>query len=254
MVGGRLTKLEQVVMGMPVTVQVVAEDAAAGKAAAERAFEWFREVDGIFSTYKPASAISRINRGELQIADAPAVVREMLAECDKMTARTGDYFDARRPDGKMDPSGLVKGWAIGRAGELLRAGGFDNYCVEAGGDLVVRGHNDVGEPWTVGVRNPFELGQIVKVLRPGDGAVATSGEYERGQHIYDPHTGKAAEGPASVTVVGPDIAWADVAATAAFAMGADGTKWLARQKDLDFYWIDRDGQATFSPGLRKYLD
>jgi thiamine biosynthesis lipoprotein len=233
------------IMGMPVSIEVVGDEAEA----MERAFEHLVWVDEKFSTYKPGSQISRLNRGELEQAD-PAV-REVLAACEAMRQRTDGYFDVKRGDG-IDPSGYVKGWAIRGAAQLLEREGVRDYCVEAGGDLQAQGHNSDGQPWKIGIRHPQHRHQIVKVLHMTDGAVATSGNYERGEHIYDPHTGRPATGLASVTVVGSDIIWADVAATAAFAMGAAGAGWLA-QKGLECYVIGHDGKATFTPGLREYL-
>ena len=243
----------QAVMGMPITVQVAGAPEAVAKSVTGQVFAWFRHVDRTFSTYKSGSQISLMNRGKLTAAKAAPEVREVLAACDRMRDRTDGYFDMRRPDGQIDPSGYVKGWSIGRAGELLDAAGLENYCVEAGGDILVQGHNLDGGPWRVGIRNPTRHEEMVKVLHLTRGAVATSGAYERGEHIYDPHSGQAAQGPASVTVVGPDIAWTDVAATAAFAMGRAGADWLARQKGLNCYVIGHDGLASFTPGLRGYF-
>jgi FAD:protein FMN transferase len=243
----------ELVMGMPVTVQLVAEGVEA-EDVVQSVFDWFDEVDRTFSTYKAYSAISRMNAGALRRADAPMVVREVLAAGEALREATDDYFEMWRPDGQLDPSGYVKGWAIEQAAEILQKRGFRNYCVEAGGDVQTGGRNAAGKPWRVGVRNPLRPAEIVKVLQVSGGAVATSGTYERGEHIYDPKTGHAAAGVASVTVVGLRIAWADVAATAAFAMGAGGAGWLARQHGLEAYVIGHDGQATFTPGLERYLE
>jgi thiamine biosynthesis lipoprotein len=243
-------KLTRLVMGMPVTVEVVGSDEQ--RAAIGRVFNWFEAVDRRYSTYKPDSDISRLNRGELARGQAPAEVREVLAACEHLRDRTNGYFDALRPDGRLDPSGYIKGWSIARAGALLDSAGLRNYCIEAGGDILISGHNADRDPWRVGIRHPGRRHEIVKVLRLNGGAVATSGAYERGEHIYDPHTGAAAKGPASVTVVGSDIAWTDAAATAAFAMGARGAEWLARQPGLECYVIGHDEQASFTPGLVQY--
>jgi len=162
------------------------------------------------------------------------------------------YFDIRRPDGRVDPSGLVKGWAIRNAARLIETAGFRNYCVEAGGDLQCRGYNEQGQRWRVGIRNPFEATQIVKVLAPGDCGVATSGAYVRGRHIYDPHTaGPATDATASITVVGPDIYEADRFATAAFAMGTDGIAFIESMPGLEGYAIDREGVATMTSGFNR---
>jgi len=246
-------KMTRAVMGMPITIEVVHDDSAAALRAMGGAFDWFRSVDRTFSTYKDDSEISRMNRGELPRAAASLTVREVLRACEQMRERTNGFFDMRRPDGLLDPSGYVKGWSIEQAAVRLAGAGMRNYCVEAGGDLQTAGVNADGGPWRVGVRNPLAPDEMVKVLYVSDAAVATSGTYERGEHIYDPHTGRPAAHLASVTVVGPGIAWVDVAATAAFAMGTGAAAWLAQQYGLEAYVIGHDGQATFTDGLKRYL-
>ena len=202
-------------MGMPVTVSGVDADAAA------IVFAWLRRVDRLFSTYRPDSEVCRLDRGELAVGDADPLVREVLERCERLRIETGGYFDARA-SGRLDPSGLVKGWAVDRAAALLEARGARRFCVSAGGDLVVR-----GGPWRVGVRHPRRRRRLAAALTVSDAAVATSGAYERGQHVLDPHTRRPARGARSVTVVGPDLGTADAYATAAFAMGAAGPAWTA---------------------------
>jgi FAD:protein FMN transferase len=233
-------------MGMPITVEVLMDGARAGELV-ERVFDWFAEVDRTFSTYKPESVISRINRGKLAAGQAPELVRRVLESCERAKADTGGYFDAWH-NGRLDPSGYVKGWAVWEAAELIRAGGAENYFVDAGGDIQALGVAEHGGAWRVGIRSPYKPEEVVKVLEVSDGAVATSGTYERGGHIYDPHTGEAARGVASVTVVGPRIDVADVWATAAFAAGERGAELVARA-GLQCYVIGLDGRAQFTPGL-----
>ncbi len=208
------------IMGMPVTVSGV------GAEAAKAVFGWLRRVDALFSTYRPGSEISRLDRGELALAYADPLVREVLARCERLRDETGGYFDARA-GGRLDPSGLVKGWAVDRAAALLDASGEQRFCISAGGDLVAR-----DGPWRVGIRHPHRRRRLAAALTVHDAAVATSGAYERGAHVIDPHARRAARGALSVTVVGPDLATADAYATAAFAMGAAGPAWTAR---LDGY-------------------
>jgi thiamine biosynthesis lipoprotein len=207
--------VEAQIMGMPVTVSGVEAEAA------QAVFNWLRRVDALFSTYRAGSEISRIDRGELAIADADPLVSEVLARCKRVREETDGYFDMRA-SGRLDPSGLVKGWAVERAAALLEASGERRFCVSAGGDLVVR-----GGPWRVGIRHPGRRRRLAAALTVRDAAVATSGAYERGAHVLDPHTRRPAAGARSVTVVGPDLATADAYATAAFAMGTAGPEWTA---------------------------
>src|SRR5262249_56989665 len=80
--------------------------------------------------------------------------------------------------------------------------------------------------WRVGIEDPAAPGRILRVVERRDGGVATSGSAHRGAHIIDPHTGRPATGVRSVTVVGPDLRWADVYATAAAAWGLGALDWL----------------------------
>jgi thiamine biosynthesis lipoprotein len=207
------------VMGMPVAVEVRAGELAAG--ALDRVFAWLRFVDATFSPYRPDSEVRRLDRGELALDDVHPLVREVLARCERLRVVTGGYFDARAR-GPLDPCGLVKGWSVDRAGELLAAAGGRRFCIDAGGDVLVR-----GGPWRVGVRHPHRPDRLAAVLSLTDAAVATSGAYERGDHIVDPLTRRPARGALSVTVLGRRLATVDAYATAAFAMGERGPAWTA---------------------------
>ena len=219
------TRVEHV-MGMPIIVDV--RDPDVDDAVLDRAFDWLRFVDATFSTYKDESEISRINRGELELADAHETVREVLGRCEELRQETGGYFDARAPlPGHIDPSGLVKGWAVDRAGAILAEGGARNYAVNAGGDMVLRGGALPDDSWRVGIQHPLIRDRIAKVVVANDLAVATSGAYERGDHVVDPHSASPPAGVLSVTITGPELATADAYATAAFAMGEAGPSWTA---------------------------
>jgi FAD:protein FMN transferase len=212
------------VMGMP--VRAVVRDAGPPDrygAALDDVFGWLRWVDATFSTYDRRSEISRWGRGELALRDAHPLVRDVLGRCARLRGETGGAFDIRfRPGAPPDPSGLVKGWAIERAAERLAAAGARDFCLDAGGDVVVR-----GGPWRIGIRHPRRRERLAGVLALRDGAVATSGAYERGEHVLDPRTGHPPRGVLGVTVVGPDLGVADGYATAAFALGAAGPAWTA---------------------------
>ena len=239
----------RLIMGMPITIEIVGD---ADGHVAESAFRHFFDVDARFSPYKPESELSAMNRGEIPSDAVSPQMKEILGLAVLTQHETRGYFDIRRPDGRVDPSGIVKGWAIRNAARLIDAADHHNYCVEAGGDLQCRGHNAQDEPWRVGIRNPFEQTEIVKVLTPGDCGVATSGAYVRGSHIYDPHTsGAASDDIASITVIGPDVYEADRFATAAFAMGRDGIAFIETMPGLEGYAIDRDGVATMSSGFSR---
>ncbi|MFI7073388.1 FAD:protein FMN transferase [Micromonospora sp. WMMD754] len=194
---------------------------------AEDTFDWLREVDARFSTYRDDSEVCRLDRGELALADASDHLRAVLECCADLWSATDGFFDAYAT-GRLDPSGYVKGWAAQVASDRLLAAGAPNHCVNAGGDVRVRGHTATGEPWRIGVRHPWDPAATCLVLTGTDLAVATSGVYERGHHVVDPRRGTPAVGLRSVTVVGPDLGLADAYATAAVAMGDPGIAWLDR--------------------------
>jgi len=241
----------RLIMGMPITISIVG-DVDGG--ATEAAFECFESVDRRFSPYKIDSEVSALNRGEIALEEMSPELREVLELSELTRHETQGYFDIRRPDGRIDPSGLVKGWAIRKAARGIEAGGHFDYFVDAGGDIQCRGRNEHGKPWRVGIRNPFDQSQIVKVLVPGDAGVETSGAYVRGQHIYDPHgAGPAGNDVASITVISADVYDADRFATAAFAMGRDGISFVESQPGLEGYAIGHDGLATMTSGFSRYL-
>src|SRR4051794_12125063 len=116
------------IMGMPIGIDV--RDPLGIDA--DVAFDWLREVDATFSTYRPDSDISRLDRGELMIAECRPEVEEVLAKCLQLERATRGYFSVR-PVGRLDPSGFVKGWAVAEAARRLATAGPENFCINAGG-------------------------------------------------------------------------------------------------------------------------
>jgi thiamine biosynthesis lipoprotein len=220
--------------------------------------ERLHDADARFSPYRADSEVSRLGDGSLLEANASADLRHVLAACDHLAVVTGGAFDARhhRTDGRLDPSGYVKGWAIEEAAWLIDSAGGRNYWINAGGDIVARGLAEGGRPWRVGIRHPDHADKVAAVLAVSDRAVATSGSYERGDHIADPRTGTAPAGLRSVTVVGPRLAFTDAYATAIYVMGLDGLDWLSAHADLaDYaaYAITDDDRAVWTEGMDRYL-
>lgn len=242
----------RIIMGMPVSLAV--SDKSVRELDLEAVFAEFVAIDAQFSPFKDDSEVSRFNRREITEWDFTPRMREIVALCEKARQDTAGYFNIGRPDGTIDPCGMVKGWAIRNAARQLDDMGFRNYCVEAGGDIQCRGINDKGGEWTVGIRNPFSRDEIVKVIRPRGHGVATSGNYIRGDHIYNPHTGRyGSDDIVSLTVIGPDVLEADRYATAAFAMGRQGIHFIEHLLDLEGYEIDAAGTARMTSGLKNYL-
>jgi thiamine biosynthesis lipoprotein len=248
----------QQIMGTAISLDV--RDAFVSPEVLERAFDYLRAVDMRFSTYKPESEVSRLSRGEIAEKECSPELRDVLALCEQVKVTTEGYFDIRahREDGRIDPSGLVKGWALENAGRILEAARARNYCINGGGDVVARGQAARGRPWRVGIRHPLVADKVATVLTIVDGAVATSGAYERGDHVRDPHTGRPAAGTLSVTVVGPSLTFADAYATAAFAMGPTGLAWIAGLDGYEGCAITADpdgtnGRLTWTPGFDRYF-
>jgi thiamine biosynthesis lipoprotein len=235
------------IMGTVVGVDL-REAGPAGTAATEEVFCWLRDVDARFSTYRDDSEISRLDRGELALADCSGDVAGVLARCDALRVETGGAFHAGAR-GRLDPSALVKGWALERAAHMLEARGISSYCLNAGGDIRVGDGPLPGSPWHVGVRHPLRSDAVADVVAVRHLAVATSGAYERGMHIIDPRTGRPPAGILSITVVGPDLGTADAYSTAAFAMGRDGVSWLAGRAGYAGMAIHDDGTVVCTPAF-----
>lgn len=212
------------------------------------AVDWLHHVDRVFSTYRPDSAVSRLARGEIGLRDCSSEVREVLDLCERARRATDGWF-SHTADGTLDPSGLVKGWAVERASRLLRAAGAANTCVNGGGDLQLSGEPTPGSPWRIGVAHPLHPGELCTVVTGRDLAIATSGTAERGAHILDPHTGAPAVGPAAVTVIGRRLTMTDAYATAAFARGAGALSWLAALDGYEGFAITPDGRSWRTRGF-----
>jgi thiamine biosynthesis lipoprotein len=233
-------------------------------AVVDACFAWFQRVDDLFSTWRPETEIMQIGRGTLRRENSSAEVQEVLVLCERMRVESHGAFDVAagglpnvppRPGGApLDPSGLVKGWAVARAGTMLRAAGATCFFVSAGGDLVASGRPDgARDGWRVGVQHPWERDRVAAVLGITDAAVATSGRYERGEHIIDPRSGRPAEGLSSVTVVGPDLAVADAYATAALVLGpVDGMLWLAQCQGYEGMGIGDNRNVITTAGFNRY--
>ena len=244
-------KQTRVHMGMPITVEIVSD--LATSELFERVFAFFAEVDTNYSPFKPDSQVARIDSGELALDAADDEMQSILWLAELTEQQTFGFFTVWQ-NGRFNPSGIVKGWAIYQAADIVREAGFNNFYIDAGGDVQIYGRNPQAEPWQIGIRNPFDQTQIVKTLSAIDCGVATSGFYQRGRHIYNPH---AADDPldevVSLTVVGPNVFEADRFATAAFAMGREGIHFIESRPGLEGYMIDKTGMATMSSGFSQYL-
>ena len=208
------------------------------RAAVRDAFDRMHDADRRFSRYLPDSEVSRYDGGGRQHATCARSSASRSASASSPAAPSR----VRRPDGSLDTDGVVKGWAAQRAADTLTAAGLTTFCLNAGGDVVVRGEPEPGRGWNVGVRDPSDPQSFLTVLEVRDGAVATSGTYERGEHVWDGRTGQAATGLRSATVVAADLTTADVLATCVLALGPDGIAWAAQHGAAAVLAVDADGE------------
>ena len=180
-------------------------------------------------------------------------MKNILALCEETKRQTKGYFNIEK-NGILDPSGIVKGYAIWEGAKILQKKGYKNFYVEIAGDIQVFGKNKKGKKWAVGIKNPFNLNEIVKAFYLSGRGIATSGNYIRGEHIYNPKIKNFKNEIVSLTVIGPNIYDADRFATSAFAMGEKGIEFIASLKGFDGYMIKKDKTAIFTNGFNKYLN
>ena len=247
-------------MGMPISLAVRGRHATdrAGHAAWIAVLDQLREVDRVFSTYRPDSAVSRLGRGELTVDDCPPEVADVLALGRAAQVRSDGAFSVVLPHGSgspgatvLDPSGVVKGWAVERAARLLAALPDTDFALSAGGDMVCHTAGPTSPAWRVGIEHPDDVQTLIAVVPVRNGAVATSGAAHRGRHLIDARTGRASEGVASVTVIGPSLTTADVDATAAYAHGPDAAAWLRSQPDRTGLVVWPDATTTLVDSRRQ---
>ncbi len=225
--------------------------------AVDKVEEFFYKVDMEFSTYKSDSEVSRIRRGELEVAASSDDVKKVWQLCEHARELTLGAFDPWKVAGGFDPSGLVKGWDADVAAKMLVVAGVESVLINAAGDLVLRGgqisEGDEVKPWNIGISSPDDVNQIAKTFELVDGSVATCGDYEKGAHIVDPHTGLIAIGSRSASVVGPDGALCDALATALMVDGRDAQRWMGRSELAEYcFWvINRDEETAWSYGPNK---
>jgi thiamine biosynthesis lipoprotein len=186
----------------------------------------------------------------MEIADAGSYVQQVWQLCEYSRELTLGAFDPWKAEGRFDPSGLVKGWAAEVGAQMLVGAGVEHVLINASGDLVLRGGKPEGGPWNIGIASPDDVEKYVKFFDVTDGSVATSGDYEKGAHIIDPHTGLIAIGARSASVIGPDGALCDALATALMVDGIDAQKWIGRPElaEYSFWTINRHDGTAWSYG------
>ncbi|MFC9929311.1 FAD:protein FMN transferase [Streptomyces sp. NPDC127190] len=245
-------------MGTVFSFDVRGGEPGAVRAALGTAVAGLHRADGIFSTYRADSEVSRLARGELETAECAPEVAEVLRLADE-AERVSDGWFSTRYRGALDPTGIVKGWAAERAARLLaEVPGVRGVSVNGGGDVQMFGTPEPGRPWRVGIADPLRPGGLAAVISSAgldELSVATSGTAERGAHIVDPRTGRpAVTDLVAVTVVGPRLTWVDCWATAAFAMGSRaGLAWLESLPEVEGLLITAGDEVRCTGGLAARL-
>jgi thiamine biosynthesis lipoprotein len=155
----------------------------------------------------------------------------------------------------LDLGAVAKGLAIDMAVHELES--FTDFAIDAGGDLYLGGHNPEGQAWSVGIRHPRDDQQLLATLQVSDGAVCTSGDYERRgpsmseeHHIMDARSGASATALASVTVLAPSAMVADALATAVFVLGPEAGLELLEKHGVEGLLVTPTLERFMTPGMR----
>ncbi len=237
------------IMAMPVTIDI--NETNIDKSVFDKVFEYLRYIDNKFSTYKNNSEIEKINRKEIHYYEYSKDMKTILKLSEKTKKETNGYFDIKHND-KLDPSGIVKGFAIHKACQILKKSGYKNYYIEIAGDIEISGLNQDRKKWRVGIENPFSRGEIIKVLELTNKGIATSGKYIRGEHIWNNTKDQTKNEAISITVISNNVYNADRFATAAFAMGEKGILFIEKLKNTEGYMVMNNKKAIFTSGFEKY--
>lgn len=245
------------VMGTVFSFDVRGGDPEGVRTALAETVAGLHRVNEVFSTFREDSQVSRLARGELTVEECDPEVAEVLA-LGAEAERLSDGWFSMRYEGRLDPTGIVKGWSTERAARRMAEAGVSGVSVNGGGDVQLLGVPGPERPWRVGVSDPLRPGGLAAVVSAAGAAelaVATSGTSERGAHIVDPRTGRSAVTDlVAVTVVAPCLTWADCWATAAFAMGSrEGLRWLESLPDVEALLITAGDEVRCTGGLANRL-
>ncbi len=247
---GVLITHAETVMGTVASFTAVTGDVPEpmARAAIRSACAVLHAADATFSTWKPDSPLSRLRRGEIGVRQAPAEITEVLGLCEVARDASHGWFDPWALPGGVDPTGLVKGWAVERGLAVLRRAGLPAALVNGGGDVACYGMPAPGRRWRVGIQHPWRRDALACVVDV-ESAAATSGTYERGPHLIDPGTGRPGTRAMSATVTGPRLALADALATAVAVGGDEALAAVTGLEGYEGYLIRPDGGETDTGGM-----
>ncbi len=293
-------------MGCGFELTAVHPDSALARQAIESGIAEIQRIEGLISSWAPASQTSAVNRaaGQRAVAVAPELFR-LIRRSLKVSELTAGAFDIsfaamdqlwnfdgqaqvlppaeriagavdlvdyrnilldeaagtvmlRRRGMKIGFGGIGKGYAANRAKDVMRELGIEHGVVNASGDLVCWGQQADGQDWGVAIADPQDTRKVAAWLRVGDGAIVTSGDYEkflllngrRHAHIIDPRTGYPTAGIKSVSVICPDPELADALATSIFVLGVrEGLALINQLRGIECLIIDEQDQLIQSDQL-----
>ena len=184
---------------------------------------------------------------------------------DKVEVVSDTELRKKKPDVSLSLGAIAKGYGVDAVADLLSAAGYENWLVEIGGEMALKGLNPEGVPWKVGIQYPSLTpdARCQGILHLTEGAIATSGDYRNYimkdgviySHILDPRTGRAVfSDTASVSVYAVRCMDADAVATALFVMGSEaGLAWAEQAPGIEVMYLLRaaDGSIIekFSSGF-----
>ena len=181
---------------------------------------------------------------------------------DKLTFENGK-LGKTIPNLYVDLSTIAKGYGVDLVAEFIEANGINNYLVEIGGEMRLKGFKHTGELWHVAIEKPLSTERSVhQLIIPKDNAVATSGDYriyfeadgQRFSHIIDPETGKPINHKlVSVTVIHPSSMTADGLSTAMMVMGEERALAFAEEHDLAVYIIAKTDHGFVEQSTVKFM-
>jgi thiamine biosynthesis lipoprotein len=236
------------VMGTVVTIDIYSDgDAPSDEILLQvaRARDILQRADAVFSTWQADSPMSRLRRGEITCEDTPPEVAEVLECCAKVRDISGGWFDPWAMPGGVDPTGYVKGWAAQRALGALVSTEIHGAIVNAAGDIASFGDTDGSQAFRIGIVDPLAPDRLACVVEL-TGAIATSGTYERGNHLIDPYSRRPTTRVASASVSGPDLGIADALATAVVIAGGAGLALVETLENYEALTIDFDGALRWT--------
>ena len=286
---GYTVRQSRVMMGTQINLIVHGPDEEQCHQAVSETFTLMGDLESLFSRFQPESELSRLNRdghlssaspdflyllelasdvhrltggafdisilpllklyGEESLPESSLIEHSLSLVANDKIQRQGNTVRFLEKDMAITVDGIGKGYIVDQGVASLRSNGFDNVYVEAGGDLMVSGTRQPGQPWRIGLRNPRpENPEALLTIEASNQAVATSGDYihsytkdRRHHHILDPRTGISPPELASATVIAPSVVLADGLATAAMVLGAKKSiELLESMDDCEGLFIAKD--------------